>query len=659
MITLCLSIGHDANACLFKDGKIINFCLAERIDGLKASSNIYSCLDHIFSSSGYCPEDVELVLVTGTQGREFHWTQPLKLRMYANKSISRGYSNEAMYQDILIQIEMNSPSNALKQHFELLKKENGNTIQKEMILERDFHMNPNILAKEYLPLISPSILDYNILSDLSKGKEILGSGKISDLFSQSIDCYLYNKKIQCIWLDHHLCHVLGSIGRGFGREGSFYMSTDGATGSIENICNDPRHSGYLCQRINDEIIFKDWTYFCGGIIYLNARNFLNLQEGKIMGLAPYINQFTKDDIDIIDKNIISLTKLINTSKSTLEVVNILQKVGINDFKGRFWQSVKNNTSNVQLKGALDSRIRESLPSNQKIITSYLIQSIFECLLSKLFKDLNIKKLDNLILSGGCTLNATANRKICNEYSYVNIELDNACNDEGNSIGCAVFSNFILTSKLKPIDNIKDNDIFIGSYPHIPLTLTNEILEDFDFISVKDNIDLDNLIIEKLINKGIGISFRGRYESGPRALGNRSLISTANWKEAHFTLNKIKAREYWRPIAPMIRDVDFNKYFKGHKNMHMIMTNFCISNKIPASKHIDSTSRVQVITKPHSLYKILSNLADNTNTPPILCNTSLNGKNQPIYNDLQQVISMARKHEEIKFIILESGLLIRE
>ena len=88
---------------------------------------------------------------------------------------------------------------------------------------------------------------------------------------------------------------------------------------------------------------------------------------------------------------------------------------------------------------------------------------------------------------------------------------------------------------------------------------------------------------------------GRYESGPRALGNRSFIGNASERKTHDMLNCIKQRENWRPIAPMVREDDFARYFSGPMDPHMLMNDVVIDKtSIPAVTHFDDSARVQVV-----------------------------------------------------------------
>src|SRR3970282_1931947 len=48
---------------------------------------------------------------------------------------------------------------------------------------------------------------------------------------------------------------------------------------------------------------------------------------------------------------------------------------------------------------------------------------------------------------------------------------------------------------------------------------------------------------------------GRYEIGPRALGNRSILAAPFDDSTRGRLNKIKQREQFRPIAPVCLEAD--------------------------------------------------------------------------------------------------------
>ena len=45
--------------------------------------------------------------------------------------------------------------------------------------------------------------------------------------------------------------------------------------------------------------------------------------------------------------------------------------------------------------------------------------------------------------------------------------------------------------------------------------------------------------------------RGRQEYGPRALGHRSLLAVPDSDVMRDRMNRLKARQWYRPVAPMI------------------------------------------------------------------------------------------------------------
>ncbi len=128
----------------------------------------------------------------------------------------------------------------------------------------------------------------------------------------------------------------------------------------------------------------------------------------------------------------------------------------------------------------------------------------------------------------------------------------------------------------------------------------------------------------------------RSEVGPRALGRRSILSSATSKERLRILNDKKGRENWRPLAPICRKEDFSNFFIGDSSnsKYMLSISKVISNQIPAITHIDNTARVQILDdKKNKLHRLLSEL-QKLQEIPILINTSFNKANEPIVETLE-------------------------
>jgi carbamoyltransferase len=139
----------------------------------------------------------------------------------------------------------------------------------------------------------------------------------------------------------------------------------------------------------------------------------------------------------------------------------------------------------------------------------------------------------------------------------------------------------------------------------------------------------------LDHKICGIA-RGPAEFGPRALGNRSLIADPRGNDIKEQVNNIKQRQQFRPFAPAILSEMVHDYFDmpgDSMSPYMQVTARCRYPELfPAIVHADGTSRVQTVSPEDNLefYNLLQ-LWYKTTGCPILLNTSLNVKGQPIVN----------------------------
>jgi carbamoyltransferase len=147
----------------------------------------------------------------------------------------------------------------------------------------------------------------------------------------------------------------------------------------------------------------------------------------------------------------------------------------------------------------------------------------------------------------------------------------------------------------------------------------------------------NRIIDELVKtKIVGVA-SGRAEFGPRALGNRSLLADPRGDTIKDTVNEIKRRQKFRPFAPIILEEYVHDYFDMPRNwrdsryMQVIAT--CRHPDLfPAIVHADGTSRVQTVPKDGSGVRELLEKWYVLTGCPILLNTSLNIRGEPMVND---------------------------
>jgi carbamoyltransferase len=233
----------------------------------------------------------------------------------------------------------------------------------------------------------------------------------------------------------------------------------------------------------------------------------------------------------------------------------------------------------------------------------VVEQLIEAVIRKAKK---LGKSDNLVYGGGVALNCLANRLI-GKY-YENIWIMPNPGDAGNSLGAAALG---YGKKLNW------TDAFLG----------------FD---IKGDYPVDNIIKELYTNKMVGVA-SGRAEFGPRALGNRSLLADPRGPEIKDTVNDIKRRQKFRPFAPVILEEHVAEYFDMPRNwsdsryMQVIAT--CrLPDLFPAIVHHDGTSRVQTVPKDGSgIRKLLEQWYKETGCPMLL-NTSLNIRGEPMVND---------------------------
>ena len=214
--------------------------------------------------------------------------------------------------------------------------------------------------------------------------------------------------------------------------------------------------------------------------------------------------------------------------------------------------------------------------------------------------------DNLVYAGGVALNCSANR-ILGEY-FDNIWIMPNPGDCGSSLGaaCLVYGRKLHWTNAFLGHNIR------GRYP------------------VKD------LVSELVTNKIVGVA-NGRAEFGPRALGNRSLLADPRGPEIKDQVNAIKRRQKFRPFAPVILEELVHEYFgmpKGwNTSPYMQSVARCRQpDQYPAIVHVDGTSRVQTVPRDNTGIRQLLEAWFEWTGCPMLLNTSLNIRGEPMVND---------------------------
>jgi carbamoyltransferase len=147
-----------------------------------------------------------------------------------------------------------------------------------------------------------------------------------------------------------------------------------------------------------------------------------------------------------------------------------------------------------------------------------------------------------------------------------------------------------------------------------------------------NSILDHLVRDKIV----GVA-SGRAEFGPRALGNRSLLADPRGPDIKDRVNEIKRRQKFRPFAPVILEELAGDYFDmppgwNHSRYMQSVAGCRHPELFPAIVHADGTSRVQTVPADESGIRLLLEKWYVMTGCPMLLNTSLNIRGEPMVND---------------------------
>jgi carbamoyltransferase len=277
-------------------------------------------------------------------------------------------------------------------------------------------------------------------------------------------------------------------------------------------------------------------------------------------------------------------------------------------------------SPFKLKKNLHRGLSDWHPEADVMDLAASVQAVTEECLADLWQRASKYGSRNLVYAGGVALNCAANKVLANLGLFDNIWIIPNPGDAGSSIGCIAASE---KQHLEWQHPFLGHDIE-GEYP------------------------VDKIIKELKENKMVGVA-NGRAEFGPRALGNRSLLADPRGPEIKDLVNQIKRRQKFRPFAPAILEEHVHEHFDlptGVKNTpYMQYTAACTHGKtFPAIIHYDNTSRVQTVSKSDNegFYELLEAWKKETGCPIIL-NTSLNIKGQPIVNDVADGKAFTKKY----------------
>jgi carbamoyltransferase len=224
---------------------------------------------------------------------------------------------------------------------------------------------------------------------------------------------------------------------------------------------------------------------------------------------------------------------------------------------------------------------------------------------------------NLVLSGGIALNCVVNAKLARDAGFENIWIFPNPGDAGSSVGAVA----AITGRRLRWPGPYLGTAIPGEYP------------------VRD-------LVKELAASGMAGVACGQAEFGPRALGNRSLLADPRPAGMKDRVNLVKGREPFRPFAPVVRVERARELFDlpVSASPFMQFTARCRApDEYAAIVHHDGTSRVQTVDRAAhpGLYALLEAWEEKTGCP-VLLNTSLNSRGEPLLNSAEDVTAFSAR-----------------
>ena len=483
--------------------------------------------------------------------------------------------------------------------------------------------------------------------------------RTTKLFNQSMRTWLFDK----IWIksqikefldiddkkiyfsDHHLSHASSAYFASpfqdsaivtFDGVGEWATTTVGsATNNLINIEKEIRFPHSI------GLLYSAFTAFLGFEV--------NEGEYKVMGMAPFGNPIFADKVREVvhqfnDGSVWLDNKYFSFHNSTdKSYTKKFEKLFGNPREPEL-PFFTENTGYPSYFGDLPTDMKQRITSNQyyadiaasiQLVTEELVIN----LLKQVQKESNSK---NLCLAGGVALNSVINGKILEQTGFNDVFIQPAAGDSGGALGAALY---LYNSESSAKRFVMKHAYWGEEY------LDETIKSTLDKNNLKYKIyseeDLVNEISKKLVDQKVIGWFQGRFEWGPRALGNRSILADPRNSEMKDIVNiKIKFREPFRPFAPSVLEDKADEYFHIPDSSRML-ERFMLSvvnvkdkysDTISAVNHL-GTARVQTVYEDtNTIYFNLIKSFYNITGVPMLLNTSFNVRGDPIVTSPQDAIN---------------------
>ena len=410
-------------------------------------------------------------------------------------------------------------------------------------------------------------------------------------------------------VEHHLAHAASAYFTAKVKKEYLIFSIDGFGDDVcTSVWMGKENSLKPLQKLGKEASIG-WAYsiVTEGLHWIHGDG-----EGKTMGLAPY------GDPEVCKGMLDHLFPVLDG-----ENVKTRTSYGPVDM----WMFASSHQWHLEEARSVEELVKKYGKEN---VAAEVQRKLEEIILSYVEYWINKTGIRNIAFAGGLFLNVKLNQRIWEKRKDLFDEQHIFPNpgDSGLSVGAALYAYYQL------------NDFSESTFTNLYLgpEFSNE-----NIINTLDNCKIPytrcknaSKTAAAMLAEGKIIAwFQGRMESGPRALGNRSILMSPLKSENKDIINeRVKYREGFRPFCPSLLFENKDDYFVDSRDEPFMITSFDVfdsqANNIPAVVHVDKTARPQMVKKEsNQLYWELINEFGKITGHPILLNTSFNVKGEPI------------------------------
>lgn len=246
------------------------------------------------------------------------------------------------------------------------------------------------------------------------------------------------------------------------------------------------------------------------------------------------------------------------------------------------------------------------------------------------------KSRDLCLGGGVILNCSSNGALLASGIASSISVFPASGDAGLPVGAAL----LCAAEFGELRQERISHAYWG--PAFGEVECRAALEREASVEYRRAENLSDEVAASLAAGKVVGWFDGRMELGPRALCHRSILADPRTVEMRDRVNRLKGREPWRPLAPVVVAERASDFFALPAPSSFMLFAALVHpsrrNEVPAVVHVDGSARPQTVTREQNppIHDVITAFSARTRVPVVL-NTSFNSAGEPIVCSPQDAI----------------------